>query len=219
VSALESTFSPVNAQAHQQPQEMQYIPFIMVYDDSHKKQIRRDTLKAVMMKVYFTSSKARSEACEILYDVAEMMEFLAEDAKQILSSPTSSEKQQAEVFENLLFDGCDVSISMVDEYAPNAYGIFISDRLFWEAFVMPHDMNEYTGDFIGFGRGVGSRRQSNPDAMVQNLVHFQSSDRHPLSSMPCILQVDNESPMSPATLVLAIEKSGVGIRPADRNEW
>ena len=56
----------------------------------------------------------------------------ADDAKQILSSPTSSEKQQLEVMENLLFDGCDTSISMVNDYAPNAYGIEISDRLFWE---------------------------------------------------------------------------------------
>lgn len=99
VSELDSTFSPVNAQANQQAPEMRYLPFILVSDECHKKQIRRDTLRANMMKVYFTSSKARREACDILYDVGEMMEFLADDAKQILSSPTSSEKQQMEVME------------------------------------------------------------------------------------------------------------------------
>jgi hypothetical protein len=93
-----------------------------------------------MIRVFFKSNKARSEACDILYDVAEMIQFLAEDAKQILSSETATEKQQEQVLENLIFDGCDVSISMVDEYmyAPDVYGIVISDRLFWEAFVMPH---------------------------------------------------------------------------------
>ena len=69
VSELGSTFSPVNAQANQQAPEMRYLPFILVSDECHKKQIRRDTLRANLMKVYFTSSKARSEACEILYDV------------------------------------------------------------------------------------------------------------------------------------------------------
>jgi len=143
VSELESTFSPVNAQANQQAPEMRYLPFILVSDECHKKQIRRDTLRANMMKIYFTTSKARGEACEILYDVGEMLEFLAEDAKQILSSPTSSEKQQMEVLENLLFDGCNTSASMIDDYAPNAYGIEISDRLFWEVrlrlYMYPHD--------------------------------------------------------------------------------
>ena len=76
VSELESTFSPINAQSNQQAPEIRYLPFILVSDECHKKQIRRDTLRANMMKVYFTSSKARSEACEILYDVGEMMEFL-----------------------------------------------------------------------------------------------------------------------------------------------
>ena len=45
-----------------------------------------------------------------------------------------------EVMENLLFDGCDTSVSMIDDYAPNAYGIEISDRLFWEVrpLLYPH---------------------------------------------------------------------------------
>ena len=74
-----------------------------------------------------------------------MIQFLADDAKQILSSPTSSEKQQMEVMENLLFDGCDTSVSIIDDYAPNAYGIEISDRLFWEVrpLLYPHTHTSY----------------------------------------------------------------------------
>ena len=221
VSELES-LGPSNALSYQQQtQEMQYIPFILVYDDDHKKEIRRDNLKATMIRLYFKTNKARSEACDILYDVAEMMQFLAADAKQILSSEMASEKQQQEVFENLLFD-CDISISMVDEYAPNAYGIVISDRLFWEAFVMPHDFSEFQSDFIGIAGipAVRSRRQSNPEAQKQNLVPFHSTEhRHPLSSMPCIIQMDDESPVSPQTLVLGVEKSGVGVTPASGETW
>jgi len=217
VSELDSTFSPVDAQAHHHPAEMRYIPFIMVYDEDHKKQIRRDTLNANMMKVYFTSSKARSEACEILYDVAEMMEFLAEDAKQILSSPSSSEKQQAEVLENLLFDGCDVSISMVDDFAPSAYGIEISDRLFWEGFVMPFgDFKEFRRDFIGIF--PSTKRQSNPESQIRNLMHFQPMKRHLLAAFPCIVQMDAESPMSPQTLVVGYEKNNQVI-PAAPDNW
>ena len=221
VSELES-LGPSNALSYQQQtQEMQYIPFILVYDDDHKKQIRRDNLKATMIRLYFKTNKARSEACDILNDVAEMMQFLAADAKQILSSETASERQQQEVFENLLFD-CDISISMVDEYSPNAYGIVISDRLFWEAFVMPHDFSEFQSDFIGIAGipAVRSRRQSNPEAQKQNLVPFHSTEhRHPLSSMPCIIQMDDESPISPQTLVLGVEKSGFGVTPASGETW
>ena len=206
-------------QMQQQTQEMQYIPFILVYDDDHKKQIRRDDLKATMIRVFFKSNKARSEACDILYDVAEMIQFLAKDALQILSSETSTEKQQEQVLENLLFDGCDVSISMIDEYAPEVYGIVISDRLFWEAFVMPHDFQEFASDFIG-SAAVRSRRQSNPEAQKQNLVPFHSTERrHPLSSMPCIIQMDDESPLLPHTLIVGIEKAGLGVMPADRQSW
>ena len=183
------------------------------------KQIGRDVLKATMIRVFFKSNKARSEACDILYDVAEMIQFLAKDALQILSSETSTEKQQEQVLENLLFDGCDVSISMIDEYAPEVYGIVISDRLFWEAFVMPHDFQEFASDFIG-SAGVRSRRQSNPEAQKQTLLPFHSTEhRHPLSSMPCIIQMDDESPLLPHTLVIGIEKGGIGVTPATNETW
>ena len=152
-----------------------------------------------------------------------------------------------EVMENLLFDGCDTSVSMIDDYAPNAYGIEISDRLFWEVrphthitsfydfalshliidcnssllptakqgFVMPHDLSEFTNDFVS----NSARRQSNPDAMVQNLQSLQLSGRHPLAAIPCVLQLDEDSPMAPHMLVVAFEKSGVGVHPADPDNW
>lgn len=104
---------------------------------------------------------------------------------------------------------------MVDEYAPNAYGIEISDRLFWEGFVMPHDLSEFQSDFVS----NSARRQSNPDAMVQNLAHLQSTGRHPLAAIPCVLQLDEDSPMAPHMLVVAFEKAGVGVHAADPDNW
>ena len=196
-----------------------YIPFVQVYDADHKKQIRRDSLRATMMKVYYIGRKARAEAVELLYDVAEMMAFLAKDAKLILSDPYSSEKQQEEVMENLLFDGCDLSVTMIDTYAPTVYGIQISDRLFWEAFVMPHDMEMYRAESPGNplmrGFGKNSRRQSSPELQMKNLNALQQSvqNSHPLAAIPVVLQMDNESPMSPQTLVIAWEKDGT-VQPA-----
>ena len=80
---------------------------------------------------------------------------------------------------------------------------------------MPHDLSEFQSDFVS----NGARRQSNPSEMVENLEHFQSTARHPLAAIPCVIQMDDESPMSPQTLVVGFEKSGVGVRPADPDTW
>lgn len=84
---------------------------------------------------------------------------------------------------------------------------------------MPHDLSEFQSDFQSDFVSNSARRQSNPDAMVQNLAHMQSTGRHPLAAIPCVLQLDEDSPMAPHMLVVAFEKAGVGVHPADPDCW
>ena len=81
---------------------------------------------------------------------------------------------------------------------------------------MPHDLQEFLqSDLVS----NSARRQSNPDAMVQNLQSLQLTGRHPLAAIPCVLQLDEDSPMAPHMLVVAFEKAGLGVHPADPDNW
>jgi len=84
---------------------------------------------------------------------------------------------------------------------------------------MPHDLAELQSDFQSDFVSNSARKQSNPDAMVQNLLGLQSTGRHPLVAIPCVLQLGEESPMAPHTLVVAFEKVNVGVLPANASNW
>jgi len=97
-------------------------------------------------------------------------------------------------------------MTMLDEYAPDRYGIELTQRLFWEGYV---EHQEITRD-----EDTKTGRMSTPgfqDANLKTLKIACAADPRP-EPMPVVLQTDPDNPMAPQTLIMAYEESGK-IRP------
>jgi len=175
------------------------VPFIQIYEEQHKERIR-ECVRDKTMRVFFPTEKARDEAAEMLNDVVEMMMFFVQDAMQMLANPEITEEQEKEVMKHLQWDGSDLGCVKLNDYAPNCYGVQISERLFWEGFVMMQDCSRPPGSKFETGR------PSEPAFMDMNFKAVRHVPSEPGEPTPVVYQADAEYPMSPRTLVVAYEE-------------
>ena len=228
---LDLSYWPTHISHHQQQrQQRNHIPFLHVNQHNHKCHIRHHTLRGgtstTMIKIFYTSRTARDLAASVLHDISEMLTFLAKDARHVLSNTHGdyTQREQELVMENLAFDGIDLNVYMVDTYAERGlYGVWISDRLFWEAYVMT---SEYDSPEMDDGNDCdgpfGSAGTSDLETQIL-ILNAVASDRchvpHPLATVPVLMQMDAESPMSPQDLVLAWEKDNMVLPVDGVNSW
>mmetsp|Transcript_4728 Transcript_4728/g.10519 ORF Transcript_4728/g.10519 Transcript_4728/m.10519 type:complete len:824 (-) Transcript_4728:6-2477(-) len=178
------------------------VPFVQIYEDQHKERIR-ECVKDGTMRVFFSTEKARDEAAEVLYDVVEMMMFFVQDAMHILSNPNTTPEEEKLVMKHLQWDGVDLGVIKIDDYARRgAFGVEITERLFWEGFVMMQDCSRPPGSKYDIGR------PSEPAFQDMNFKAIRHIPTEPGEPVPVIWQVDHETPMSPRTLVMAYEEKG-----------
>ena len=177
------------------------VPFIQIYEEQHKERIR-ECVRDKTMRVFFPAEKARDEAADMLNDVVEMMMFFVHDAIQMLSNPDITEEQEKEVMKHLQWDGSDLGVVKLNSYAPQCYGVEISERLFWEGFVMMQDCSRPPGSKFETGR------PSEPAFMDMNFKAVRHVPSEPGEPTPVVYQTDAEYPMSPRTLVVAYEETG-----------
>jgi len=177
------------------------VPFIQIYEEQHKERIR-ECVRDKTMRVFFPAEKARDEAADMLNDVVEMMMFFVQDAIQMLSNPEITEEQEKEVMKHLQWDGSDLGVVKLNSYAPQCYGVEISERLFWEGFVMMQDCSRPPGSKFETGR------PSEPAFMDMNFKAVRHVPSEPGEPTPVVYQTDAEYPMSPRTLVVAYEETG-----------
>ena len=175
------------------------VPFIQIYEEQHKERIR-ECVRDKTMRVFFPTEKARDEAAEMLNDVVEMMMFFVQDAMQMLANPEITEEQEKEVMKHLQWDGSDLGCVKLNDYAPKCYGVQISERLFWEGFVMMQDCSRPPGSKFETGR------PSEPAFMDMNFKAVRHVPSEPGEPTPVVYQADAEYPMSPRTLVVAYEE-------------
>mmetsp|Transcript_6824 Transcript_6824/g.16242 ORF Transcript_6824/g.16242 Transcript_6824/m.16242 type:complete len:837 (-) Transcript_6824:27-2537(-) len=175
------------------------VPFVQIYEEQHKERIR-ECVRDKTMRVFFPTEKARDEAAEMLNDVVEMMMFFVQDAMQMLANPEITEEQEKEVMKHLQWDGSDLGCVKLNDYAPNCYGVQISERLFWEGFVMMQDCSRPPGSKFETGR------PSEPAFMDMNFKAVRHVPSEPGEPTPVVYQADAEYPMSPRTLVVAYEE-------------
>jgi hypothetical protein len=175
------------------------VPFIQIYEEQHKERIR-ECVRDKTMRVFFPTEKARDEAAEMLNDVVEMMMFFVQDAMQMLANPEITEEQEKEVMKHLQWDGSDLGCVKLNDYAPKCYGVQISERLFWEGFVMMQDCSRPPGSKFETGR------PSEPAFMDMNFKAVRHVPSEPGEPTPVVYQTDAEYPMSPRTLVVAYEE-------------
>ena len=104
---------------------------------------------------------------------------------------------------HLQWDGVDLGVVQIDECARRgAYGVEITERLFWEAFVMMQDCSRPPGSKYDTGR------DSSPAFQDMNFKAIRHEPSEPGEPIPVLWQTDPESPMSPRTLVVAYEENG-----------
>ena len=131
------------------------------------------------------------------------MHALIHSISQILSNPNTTPEEEKLVMKHLQWDGVDLGVIKVDECARRgAYGVEITERLFWEAFVMMQDCSRPPGSKYDTGR------ESSPAFQDMNFKAIRHEPSEPGEPIPVVWQTDPECPMSPRTLVVAYEENG-----------
>lgn len=160
-----------------------FVPFMQIHEEEDKSKIQRITRKA-RLRVYFSSAAAREAALEELEPLGnDHMEF---DPDKVIHS----------------------DIEMLDQYttkkdgSPGFYGLELSQRMFWNAYVTNRDIRR--GDDTATGRPSTPGFQ---DANLKTLKAACGQIPHP-SPMPVILQYNKDDPLSAQHLVMAYEENG-----------
>jgi len=156
-----------------------FVPFLQIDEEAHKTAIQKIGRKA-RLRVYYFSSEARQSALDEMEPLGnDYMEF---DAEKVI--PSDYEE--------------------IDTYAKSngLYGLEVSQRMFWKAYVTNQD--------IARGSDTKTGRPSTPGFQDANLISLKAAcaaSPKP-SPMPVVLQYSKEDPMSPQHLLMAYEENG-----------
>ena len=170
-----------------------YVPFVQVSDEHHKERVRALIKDGRTVRVFYQSEGARSQAHDTISDIQAFMIFAAEDAKRVLSDEYASPSEQELAMKHLMYDDPNLNVSKIDTYS-NAkkplFGLDITERLFWESYVMIQD----------------SSRRSEPAFVDTKLKDVR---RTPEPDEPrAVYQYSKTHPMDPRTLLTAHEEYG-----------
>jgi hypothetical protein len=108
--------------------------------------------------------------------------------------------RREDALDRLLWVMADPSIRLIDEYAPNVYGLDMPVRLLWEAYVVRVD--------IGPEEGWETGRESQPAYMDMNL-HSLRAEGTNFSPKVVLYQYDRENPMNPNGLLMSYQEKEV----------
>ncbi|KAL7517685.1 hypothetical protein ACHAWX_002589 [Stephanocyclus meneghinianus] len=175
-----------------------------IYTDQHTEQVRTFIKNGRTIRLFYQSEDCRSEAHEMLVDVKDYMRFAAEDAMRVLSDEFASQAEQDLAMKHLMYDDINLVVEKIDTYinsSPSVYGLCISERLFWEAYVMAQDCSRPAGTEWDIGRG------SELNFMEMNFKTMRHEPK-PGDARPVVYQMSTSSPMEPRTLLIAYEENG-----------
>ncbi|KAL7429500.1 hypothetical protein ACHAXM_002322, partial [Skeletonema potamos] len=125
-----------------------YVPFIQIYEEQHKEHVRAFLKDGRTIRVFYQSEASRNEALEMILDIQGFMLFAAQDAMRILSDEYADEAEQELAMKHLMYDETNVRVTLVDTYArarTPVFGLDITERLFWESYVMMQDCSRPSG--------------------------------------------------------------------------
>jgi hypothetical protein len=116
----------------------------------------------------------------------------------------SRDKEMHEsALEVMLLDIVNPSITSIDDYAPDSYGIEMPERLFWEAYFVNQDCTRKEGSIYDSGR------PSTPAYQDMNFAALRSKP-HEGAPRPVVFQnADRDDPMNPFEILMAYEEHGV----------
>jgi len=180
-----------------------YVPFIQIYEEAHKEHVRAMIKDGKVVRVFYKSEKARFEAYEMILDIKDYMLFAAQDACRVLSDEYADPEEQELAMQHLMYDDVSLNVQFVDTFANSStpvYGMDITERLFWESYVMKASCERPPGTEWDIGRN------SEPAFMDFNLKSIRTIvDGAPRA---VVYQMSEECPMDPRKLLMAYEEHG-----------
>lgn len=110
----------------------------------------------------YRKREIRDEAAESLREISKQMSEAVEEAKKVLEGEASTPECSKEEAERRLtwWDASNTDVALIDDYASNkgwgpfakSFGVEISERLMWEAFVCRQDITREAGSIYDTGR-------------------------------------------------------------------
>lgn len=179
-----------------------FVPFLQLYEDKHKSQIRTLPKKSAM-RIFFQTQELRDDAAERVADIGEEMLEGFEASQQVLADTEASDDDQERAMEKFMWEMDDPEIVILDDYADEktpVYGIEIPERLFWEAFVMRQNVYREPGSEDDVGR------ISHPSFQDMN---FASLRYPPRDGVPraVVYQYNTKDCMNAKDIVVAYEEN------------
>lgn len=181
-----------------------YVPFIQIYEEPHKEHVHALIKDGRVIRIFYQTEKCRNEAYEMLLDVKDFMLFAAEDAMRVLSDEYADEAEQQLAMKHLMYDDTNLAVNFVDTYVDSSepvFGLDITERLFWESYVMMQDCSRTPGTEWDIGRG------SEPTFMDMNFKAIRHEPA-PGARRAVVYQMSKTSPMEPRKLLMAYEEYG-----------
>jgi len=180
-----------------------YVPFIQIYEEQHKEHFRAYIKDGRTIRVFYQDEASRTEAYEMINDIKDFMLFAAKDAMQVLSDEYADPSEQELAMKHLMYDDSNLGVILVDTYAnsnPPCFGLDITERLFWESYVMMNDCSRPHGTEWDIGR--------NSELTFMDM-NFKAIRHEPGPGEPraVVYQMSTCSPMEPRMLLMAYEEN------------
>ncbi|KAL9178294.1 hypothetical protein ACHAXT_001722 [Thalassiosira profunda] len=181
-----------------------YVPFIQIYEEPHKEHVRAYIKDGRVVRVFYQSWEARNEAHEMILDIRDFMLFAAQDAMRVLSDEFADEAEQELAMKHLMYDDKNISVEEVNTYVDSrvpVFGLDITERLFWESYVMTQDCARPAGTDWDIGRQSELTFQD---------MNFKAIRHDPAPGEPraVVYQMSKTHPMEPRMLLMAYEEYG-----------
>lgn len=138
-----------------------YVPFVQINDDKHKSCIKI-LPKNAKIRIFYRKREIRDEAAESLREISKQMAEAVEEGKKVLVGEAPTPECSKEEAERRMtwWDASNTDVTLIDDYASNkgwgpfakSFGVEISERLMWEAFVCRQDITREAGSIYDTGR-------------------------------------------------------------------
>jgi len=181
-----------------------YVPFIQIYEEAHKEHVRAYIKDGKVVRVFYQSEEARREAHEMILDIKDFMLFAAEDAMRVLSDEYADPEEQELAMRHLMYDDNNLSVTFIDTYvnaSTPVFGLDITERLFWESYVIMNNCSRPAGTEWDIGRG------SEVAFMDMNFKAIRHTP-DPGDPRAVVYQMSKTHPMEPRMLLMAYEEYG-----------
>ena len=176
-----------------------FVPFVQIHAEEHKARVGTRP-RSARITVYFRSGAARERAVAAVEDVLAETQATSKKAELMLQAHALDDLAPdvvERVLKEKMLSVADPRLVLHDDYAPEAFGVDMPERVFWETFVQRRDISR-NGDWA-------TGRPSVPAFMDANLA----STRGGGVPKTVVVQTDDDDPLNPVSLLVAYAEARV----------